>query len=490
MLLDAGPMWEGRLGQFWMTLGGLLTAGCFAVARLPKTPLVGRCLLVSLLVVAGYGAVGGFYVATGGLESEEPPAWREFSLPSAGFRVLLPGTPQRKTEMAATPEGPRPQSHFLVERRRGKVVFAVVYNDLTDQERNQPREAVLDSLQKAILEEIKRPDNVVQKPLRLDGAPGRELLAEGTPKGTLHWRLYVANGRLYQTLASHPNGAAYAADADKFLDSFHLVEPPPPGPDEQKQPPVVEQPPPPPPPAGPFEGHEGGITWVDVSPKADLVATGGEVGAVKLWDLLTGKETASLPPQAAGTGKLVFGPDGATLAVAGRNDSRVLVWDLATRQPKQTVPAGPKGVTALAFAPDGKLLAVAYYEQVKLWDLTRGQEAARFDGRDGIAGLAFSPDGKTLYQLGTNAKVYPLDVATRQPGKVWDPGHTPSATTSLALSKDGKLLVGGGFDYVRLWDTATASLRQDVKIGAQRVGGVALSPDGKLLATVSGAVTL
>jgi WD40 repeat protein len=237
---------------------------------------------------------------------------------------------------------------------------------------------------------------------------------------------------------------------------------------------------------------------VDVSPKGDLVATSGADGAVKLWDLLTGKETASLPEQAGGIGKLLFGPDAATLAAAGWNDSRVVVWDLTTstkgqqagRRPKQTIPAGPKGVTAMAYAPDGKLLAVAFYEQVKLWDLVTDKEAARFDHRDGMVGLTFSPDGKTLYQLGSNAKVYPLDVAARQPGRVWDPGHTPFATTSLALSRDGKLLAAGVFDYVRLWDTATGSLRNDIKFGVSRVGGVALSPDGKLLATVSGSVTL
>jgi sugar lactone lactonase YvrE len=498
MLSGAGPMWEGRLGQFWMTLGGLLTAASFGVARLPKVGLIGRCLVTGFFAVVGYSVIGGVFVAGGGLESEEPPAWREFALPSAGFRVLLPGPPQRKTEMVDTPDGPHPQSHVSVERLRGKVVFAVVYNDLTPQERGQRAEFLLETIQAAIMAEIKNQQDLSQTALRLDGAPGREILAEGTPKGTLHWRLYVANGRLYQTFAVHPNGAGYAADAGKFLDSFHLVTPPPPEPDEKKPPGPDDQPPPPPTPAGPFEGHRGGITWVDVSPKGDWVATSGDDGAVKLWDLLTGKETASLPEQAGGVGKLAFGPDAATLAVAGWNDSRVVVWDLTTstkgpqagRRPKLTVPAGPKGVTALAYAPDGKLLAVAFYEQVKLWDLVMDKEAARFDHRDGMVGLAFSPDGKTLYQLGSNAKVYPLDVTTRQPGKVWDPGHTPFATTSLALSPDGKLLAAGVFDYVRLWDAATGSLRTDVKFGAQRVGGVALSPDGKLLATVSGSVTL
>jgi DNA-binding beta-propeller fold protein YncE len=506
MLLDAGPMWEGRLGQFWMTLGALLTAGAFGVARMPKVPLAGRCLMVLLLAAAGYGAVGGFFVATGGLQSEEPPAWREFSLPSAGFRVLMPGPPERKTQMVDTPEGPRPQAHVSVERLRGKVVFAVVYNDLTAQERARPAEGFLDEMQAAILAEVKNQQNLSQTALRLDGFPGRELLAEGTPKGTLHWRLYVARGRLYQTLASHPNGAAYAADAAKFLDSFKLIEPPPPEPDEKKPAGPDDKPPPPAStagrqagPAGPFEGHKAGITWVDVSPKGDLVVTSSDDGAVKLWDLLTGKETASLPADTTvGVGRLAFGPDGATLAVAGRNDSRVTVWDLGTHQPKLTVPAGPKGVTALAFSPDGKLLAIAHYEQVKLWDLARGKESSKFDHRDGMVGLAFSPDGKTLYQLGSNAKVYPLDVPTstkdrqagRQPGKVWDPGHTPFNTTSLALSKDGKLLAAGVYDYVRLWDTGTASLRTDVKFGAKQVGGVALSPDGKLLATVSRSVTL
>jgi DNA-binding beta-propeller fold protein YncE len=486
MLLGAGPMWEGRLGQFWIALGGLLSGLAFAVARLPKVSLVGRCLVAGLFTVVGYGALGGVFVAMGGLESEPPPAWREYSSPSAGFRVLMPGAPQRKTEMAATPDGPRPQNQLSVERSRGKALFVVLHNELTGEERTRSPEVLLDDIRKAVIEESGGQQQLTEQPLRLAGSVGRELLLEGTRKGTVRWRFYVAKGRLYQLIATYPAGAGYADDAARFLDSFQLVEAPP-DPDNHAPDPGPANPPPP---SAPFEGHAGGIAWMDVSPK-DQVATSSSDRTVKLWDLLTGKEQGSLPEQAAGVGRLIFAPDGKTLAVAGHNESRVLIWDLATRQQKQSLPPGPKGVTALAYSPDGKYLAVAHFEQVKLWEAGTGKEAGRFEHLDGIVGLAFSPDGSTLYQLGGGGVVHPVAMTTRREGKPWNPGDTGGfVTTCLALSKDGKLLAAAAFDQVRFWDTGATRLRTDIRLTAKQVGHVALSPDGKLLATVSQTVTI
>jgi WD40 repeat protein len=53
---------------------------------------------------------------------------------------------------------------------------------------------------------------------------------------------------------------------------------------------------------------------------------------------------------------------------------------------------------AAAFHPDGSRLATAGRDRaVWLWDLTRGEEAARLQGHtDYVWSLAFSPDGATL----------------------------------------------------------------------------------------------
>lgn len=67
------------------------------------------------------------------------------------------------------------------------------------------------------------------------------------------------------------------------------------------------------------------------------------------------------------------------------------------REPKHTLKTGATFVGRVAFSPDGKTLAAGHDWDIKLWDVTTGQELVKLQGHAGeLWTVAFSPDGKTV----------------------------------------------------------------------------------------------
>ncbi|MCT7989947.1 protein kinase domain-containing protein [Laspinema olomoucense] len=96
---------------------------------------------------------------------------------------------------------------------------------------------------------------------------------------------------------------------------------------------------------------------------------------------------------------------------------------------------------------------------------------------------AVSQDGKLL-ALGWNEAIYLWDLTTGQFLRQVH-GHT-NRVNSLALSPDGKFLASGSWDKtVRRWNTATGSELNRFSGQTTAVNSVALSPDGKFLASGS-----
>jgi WD40 repeat protein len=227
--------------------------------------------------------------------------------------------------------------------------------------------------------------------------------------------------------------------------------------------------------------HRGAVLAVVFSPDGELLASAGNDGAVRFWDVATAAPAGVLRGDA---GCLAFAPDGKTLAVGSEwGDGSLGLWDVATRKEVRRFGAGTKGrVHAVGFAPDGSILAAGGpANPVRFWDPATGAEKA-FLGKDAdhVSSLAFTPDGKILAAV-CQHKVRLWDVASRAelPGF----GKKSEKLTCLAIASDGSTLATGSEQgRVRLWDLATRKEVRSWPQVADEVAALAFSADGKQLA--------
>ena len=245
-----------------------------------------------------------------------------------------------------------------------------------------------------------------------------------------------------------------------------------------------------------LEGHTEGVASVAFSPDGTLLASGSWNDTVKLWDVSTERQIATLPSKQPTL--VAFSPDGKTLAVGTRYFyNTVELWDVATQERIATL--GHRAVVfyTVSFSPDGKTLAVGTWDNtVELWDVATQERIATLGHEAVVNAVSFSPDGTLLASGSRDNTVKLWDVATRE--RIATLGHG-AEVDAVSFSPDGTLLASGSGDgTVKLWDVATrdqiATLKHHTN-GWYNGGATSASfsaSDGALLATKgeSGSVIL
>jgi hypothetical protein len=197
--------------------------------------------------------------------------------------------------------------------------------------------------------------------------------------------------------------------------------------------------------------HPGAVRTVAFTRAGRLLVTGGRDGGVRLWDPLTGKETATTRGHKGTVVAVAVAADGKTVASAG-GDKTIKLWDTETGMEQVTLTGHTGGVYAVALNPDGTLVASGGWDRtVRLWDANTGTEKRVLRGHTlDVWSAAFSPDGTLLATASEDRTVRLWDVATGTLRATFA-GHEATVYT-VAFAHDGKLLASGSRDgTVRVW---------------------------------------
>ncbi len=223
------------------------------------------------------------------------------------------------------------------------------------------------------------------------------------------------------------------------------------------------------------------------------LATGGQDGAVKLWDAVSGQHTgtAQLGPawvehltwrSASKTQNSELGTQNQFLAAAA---GRQLTFLRADASVAHACPPTPKTIGALAWQPAGGCLAAAHFGGVRLWDADDFLLQKEFPYANGILALVWSPDNRWLVSGNQDPSVH-----------LWIPEKNEelhmsgyeSKVAELAFDHTSHWLATGGGHEACIWDCTGAGPegREPVMLPHDtRVSAVAFQHAHGLLATAS-----
>ena len=232
-----------------------------------------------------------------------------------------------------------------------------------------------------------------------------------------------------------------------------------------------------------FNAHRG-VAWaIRFHPTLDLFATSGDDATVKLWDSKTFdlKQEWRAGDSVRG---IAFSPDGESL-IAGDRDGKLHVYNLQTG--KETATHSQSGaILGLGFSADGKSVAsVGSDKIVRVFDTDTFELRQSFSGHEGpIYNVAFAPKGPLMATVGWNKDIFVWNVETG--AKVMQLEGAAGDNCCVEFCSLGENLVTGGQDgSARLWDLKDGSMTATLHGHSSTVHNVALDPAKHRIATSS-----
>lgn len=220
------------------------------------------------------------------------------------------------------------------------------------------------------------------------------------------------------------------------------------------------------------------------SPNAMLFAVGRDSG-IALYDAWIWVRVMSLRGHRGKVNDLVFSPDSQRLASAG-DDGTVRVWNIESGEALLVLEGHIGKVNSVAISPCGKYLASASNDKtVRMWSLEIGVMLFILEGHgEAVGSVEFAADGQQVVSGSEDGSIWFRDVQTGEQRMLWVSGH--GEVKCLAVSPDGlRIATGHRGGVVELRDITCGSTTLDFQAHTDDILGIALSPNAQWVATSS-----
>ncbi|PKN67408.1 MAG: hypothetical protein CVU52_10455, partial [Deltaproteobacteria bacterium HGW-Deltaproteobacteria-10] len=217
------------------------------------------------------------------------------------------------------------------------------------------------------------------------------------------------------------------------------------------------------------------------------LSTAGSSGAIKIWEVETGRELRTLLGHAVNLTALAFSHDDRYL-LSGSVDKTIKLWDVSTGEEIWSIAGNKNYVSSLAFSPDDKIAASLDRDEVKLWNTKTGREIKSFKGNEhfgkdfiAFSSMIFSPDGKYLVSISSGGDIIAWEVSSG--ARIVQINRFELfnlvSPAFLGFSSEGKVIVAGmnEIHYVDLFAKKTEKILKSSVID--------VSPDAKYVLSIS-----
>jgi WD40 repeat protein len=235
-----------------------------------------------------------------------------------------------------------------------------------------------------------------------------------------------------------------------------------------------------------LRSDSGAINDLAIAPDGKTVVTGSGDRIVRIWDI-----TSDRPPQIlkghSGSVLLVdISSDGKTIiSVADGINREIKVWDIATGKQKATLPythfddISPDGKTVLFTLPSSKLMA---------WDVTTNQQQVLQNFFSPSSDSArISLDGQTLVSIKkTGKRSFDVQVSDLRTGKIKaKKSFSREIFRPFNMTLSSNFIIGSTPKGLTVWNLQTAELEAVLDGQPEQMSRLVVSPDGKLLAGIT-----
>ncbi len=228
--------------------------------------------------------------------------------------------------------------------------------------------------------------------------------------------------------------------------------------------------------------HDAVINALAFNSIGNQFASAGSDNRVRLWDTLSGRNLFTWSGLTDRT-SVAISSDGNYIA-AGSSDGTVRIWDLPSRAERSILSGHAGAVRAVAISPDNRFIASASADRsVRLWDIRTGAFVRLLgNNRNYIApvtSLGFSQDGLLLAAGSEDAQIHLWEVSS---GVLINRIRDLHAVRQVALSPDGKFLASvGDSNSVVVWQLSAQPRRTLLRNSASFLTSIAFDPSGKLV---------